>query len=356
MIRDLLYDVETEIMEDIIALLKSKEDLDIAAWKADRLAQYGKLTRQVEELVRRYTEAIRSGASEEIQQAAIDAIKKIEGTVKKLKSAGVELADVLPEDMDPGLKMIIETWASKASDQINLVMAGLLENAPRVYIDTINRVTLQVVTGAMSKDEAMARACGEWIENGIPAITDRKGREWTVESYADMVIRSNTTRVATDVQFQRTEEYGLDLIEVSSHAGARPLCAPYQGKIYSMSGKSKKYPAFSTTSYGEPAGLFGINCGHWMRPFIEGVSEKVFEPTKDEGKNERMYEESQKQRRLEREIRAAKRELDMAKKLGNDTLIANAKRKIQHRTDLMEQFIDETGRKRNYSRERVFGG
>ena len=45
MIKDLLYDVETEIMEDIIALLKSKEDLDIAAWKADRLAQYGRLTR-----------------------------------------------------------------------------------------------------------------------------------------------------------------------------------------------------------------------------------------------------------------------------------------------------------------------
>lgn len=354
MIKDLLYDVETEIMEDIIALLKSKEDLDIAAWKADRLAQYGKLTRQVEKIVERYTEAIRSGASEEIQQAAIDAIKKIEGTVKKLKSAGVELADVLPEDMDPGLKMIIETWASKASDQINLVMAGLLENAPRVYIDTINRVTLQVVTGAMSKDEAMARACGEWIENGIPAITDRKGREWTVESYADMVIRSNTTRVATDVQFQRTEEYGLDLIEVSSHAGARPLCAPYQGKIYSMSGKSKKYPAFSTTSYGEPAGLFGINCGHWMRPFVEGVSEKVFEPTGSKKENERMYEESQKQRYYERQIRKAKRELELSKELGDEKLIARASSKLRERQAAVREFVKETGRTRNYSRERVF--
>lgn len=354
MITELIYDVETEIMQDIIALLKGGGGLSSAEWKAERLAQYGKLTRKVEDLVKKYSDAILSGAGDEVEKSAIDAIKKIERTVEKLKGAGAEFPDVLPSDMDPGLKTIIETWASKAKDQINLVMAGLLENAPRVYIDTINRATLQVLTGSMSRDEAVARACSKWLEDGIPAIVDKKGREWTVESYSDMVIRSNTTRVAADVQFQRAEEYDIDLIEVSSHAGARPLCAPYQGKIYSMSGKSKKYPAFSTTSYGEPAGLFGINCGHWMRPFVEGVSEKVFEPTGSKKENERMYEESQKQRYYERQIRKAKRELELSKELGDEKLIARASSKLRERQAAVREFVKETGRTRNYSREKVF--
>jgi hypothetical protein len=172
-----------------------------------------------------------------------------------------------------------------------------------------------------------------------------------------MVIRTNTTRVASEVQFKRAEEYGADLIEVSAHAGARPLCAPYQGKIFSISGKSEKYPPLSSTSYGEPAGLFGINCGHMSYNFFPGISRQTYAPDETEEQKEenaRVYQESQKQRAIERSIRAAKREAQTLEALGDTKGVAEAKSKIRERQAVMREFIAETGRTRQRAREAIY--
>jgi hypothetical protein len=74
----------------------------------------------------------------------------------------------------------------------------------------------------------------------------------------------NTARAAV---WERSEQYGNDLYQVSSHAGARPLCYPWQGKVIAragphgstidLDGNVIEVYAQSETSYGQPAGLFG---------------------------------------------------------------------------------------------------
>mgnify|MGYP002859486560 CR=1 FL=1 len=54
-----------------------------------------------------------------------------------------------------------------------------------------------------------------------------------------IIIQRNTVKnSANAAQFATIEELGRDVVLVSSHIGARPLCYPYQGKFYSLSGKS----------------------------------------------------------------------------------------------------------------------
>lgn len=61
------------------------------------------------------------------------------------------------------------------------------------------------------------------------------------------------------------------MVEVTAHSGARPEHAEWQGKVYSRSGKSKKYPSLNDkTGYGTGPGLGGWNCRHSMFPFYEG--------------------------------------------------------------------------------------
>ena len=81
----------------------------------------------------------------------------------------------------------------------------------------------------------------------------------------------------------------------------------------------------SSTSYGEPAGLYGINCGH-VPPnvFIPGLG-KVRGEVPDEAENNARYAESQEQRGLERRIRYAKREVATLEAAGLDA--ADAKEK-----------------------------
>jgi len=350
---DLLYAVESEILADIARLLRSGA-IASADWKIEKMRKLGVLNEKAAAVLRKYRDAIQAGAMSEVEKAAMDALLTSEATFKRAKDAGATLLDALPLEADSGIKATIAAWQKNAVKQTNLAMATMLENSGPLYVQTINRVTAQVLSGAMSGHEALVRAVREWSDSGIPSIVDNAGRQWTTEAYANMVIRTNTRKVTTEVQMERAQEFGADLIEVSAHAGARPLCEPYQGKIFSLSGKSEKYPAFSSTSYGEPAGLFGINCGHVQYPFFEGISRQTYAPTKDKAENDEAYQESQKQRRFERSIRAAKRELAVMESLGEAKGIKEAKGLVQDRQAAMRAFIEETGRTRQRGREQIY--
>lgn len=80
-----------------------------------------------------------------------------------------------------------------------------------------------------------------------------------------------------------------------------------KGKIYSISGNYKKYPKLSTaTGYGTGAGLKGWNCRHDFYPFFEGISVPGARIISLQ-ENQKEYENSQRQRSMERGIRQSKR-------------------------------------------------
>lgn len=353
---DLIYSAESEILSEIARHLR-QGNIASAEWKIDCLRRLGALTKDVQTIIDHYREAIISGTLSEIEQAAMDQLIKGEGMYSRAREKGAQLLNPLPIDADATIKKTIAAWQATAKDQMNLAMATMLEKSGDLYVHTINRTTAQVLTGSMSGHEALVRTVREWAESGVPSIVDKAGRQWTTEAYANMVIRSNVRRVTTEVQMERAQEYGADLIEVSAHAGARPLCEPYQGRVYSLSGNSEKYPAFSTTSYGEPAGLFGINCGHVQYPFFEGISRQTYSPDdtpEKKAENDRIYQESQKQRAIERSIRAAKREVQVYEALGEEGAIRQAKALVRDRQTEMRDFIDDTGRTRQRGREQVY--
>lgn len=73
------------------------------------------------------------------------------------------------------------------------------------------------------------------------------------------------------------------MVEVTAHGGARPEHAEWQCKIYSRSGKSKKYPSLKEiTGYGTGPGLGGWNCRHSMFPYYEGTTRAYTEDELEE--------------------------------------------------------------------------
>ena len=133
-----------------------------------------------------------------------------------------------------------------------------------------------------------------------------------------------------------------DTVELSAHAGARPEHAEWQGKIYSRSGKSEKYPDFrSSTGYGTGAGLCGWNCRHSFGPCIEGsprvwTDEKLAELSAPkyeyQGEQFTEYEARQKEKYFDRQITRWRREAEAMKAAGQDPNEARAKVKAwEHR-------------------------
>jgi hypothetical protein len=119
-------------------------------------------------------------------------------------------------------------------------------------------------------------------------------------------------------------ELGHDLVFTSAHMGARPEHEVWQGKAFSLSGAKVKdgvyYPDFyQATGYGTVTGLLGVNCKHSWGPYIAGISQLPELPEKIHGMDSgELYDQTQKQRGYERDIRRLKKDIALGEKSGLD--------------------------------------
>jgi hypothetical protein len=347
--------IEEQILINIAKQLKEGKKLmedDIHSWQLKKMMELGTLTQQNIITIAKHAGMAVNEVSKMLEEAGYSAVDEIEGDLAEAVQMGVAIQPPAIAE-STAIAAVLTAYQRQARDVFNLVNTTMLQQAEQAYIDILNQTVGKVLTGVQTPQQALRETTARWAEHGIPALIDRKGRKWTTEAYVNTVMRSMSNRIANEMQDARMDDYDVDLIEVSSHLDARPKCAPYQGRIYSRSGRHPKYPPLSSTSYGDPAGLFGINCRHVKYPYIEGVSKQRFHPY-DLKEVSKAYKQSQKQRYLERQIRYAKRELKMMEALGDQEGIKAARAKVRERQANMRRFIEETGLKRNYEREQVY--
>ena len=160
-------------------------------------------------------------------------------------------------------------------------------------------------------------------------------------------------RDSCKAQEQNLDDFECNLVEVTSHLGARPEHALWQGKIYWRLYKYRNYSNFvEATHYGQGDGLGGWNCRHSFYPFFEGISEKTFEHYKTK-ENTQLYELQQQQRYNERKIREWKRRRDVKKAAGLDT--SKESQKLKYWNSRNNFLINSDARlKHNYGREKVY--
>lgn len=351
-------DLEIQLIQAVSRLLSRDPQLltseSIMQWQIEKLALMGSLTRETARIISNNTGISDDMIWELFQTLGLDAIEEEEHLLLEAYGQGLLALDEPPvfAAQDSIILQILESYQSQARNIFNLTNATLLSQTSQFYRDVIARTTADVLAGIETPRQALRSSLAQWSERGIPALVDRSGRRWGAQEYVTMVIRTTANNVVNEMQDARFDAWGVDLIEISSHLGARPLCAPYQGRIFSRSGQSGRYPAFSTTSYGHPAGLFGVNCGHRQYSYIPGFSRKTYQPY-PKRRNDEIYEQSQKQRSLERSIRRAKRRLGAMEAWGDETGINRAKTLLKRRQKAMRDFIDETGRTRRRDREQV---
>ena len=347
--------IEEQILRNVAKRLKRDRTLlegDIQSWQLDKLNELGSLTQQNIRTIAQHSGMAIDEVSRMLEEAGYEAVGSFD---KELEQAVRDGKVIQPPNVDesPALQRVFGGYLAQAKDTFNLVNTTLLDQSRQVYLHIVNQTVGKVLTGVSTSEQALRETARQWASKGVPALIDRAGRQWSTEAYVGMVTRTMSNSVANSMQDARLDDYEIDLIEVSSHAGARPLCAPYQGRIFSRSGNHPDYPALGSTSYGEPAGLFGINCGHVKYPYVPGVTKRTYKPY-NRKENDRIYEESQRQRALEREIRKAKREVAMMEEMGDEEGVREARAKVREKQANMRKFIKETGRTRRYEREKPY--
>ena len=219
---------------------------------------------------------------------------------------------------------------------------------------------LKVATGTFSYDQAVDDCVHRLAQSGLRSIDYASGRTYQLDTAARMSVRTGMSQLAGKIMEANIESTGQDLVITSQHMGSRPEHVPWQNKVFSYSGKSKKYPDFfKETGYGTAAGLKGVNCTHDFYPFWEGSSVipedlKEPEPVTINGKEYTYYEATQQQRKMERNIRATKREIEAQNAIGGST--TELRSKLRKQTAEYKSFSVDAGLKVRDNRLRVGKG
>lgn len=244
---------------------------------------------------------------------------------------------------------------------------GAPVSVDQAFNHSMDKAVMNVASGAFSSEQAVEQVVSELEKSGLRYVNYASGITRGIDVAAHLAVRTTLNQMAADISMSNAEQLGTDLVEVSSHGGARDgdghaNHAGWQGKVYSISGKahpkeSKRlgYKILSleaVTGYPhDPAGLCGYNCKHTFYPFIEGISdptpiEKDPEPVKVDGRIYTFYQATQHQRRLERELREFKRQY-----LGGQNMTAAITAKEQQ----YARFCEKAGLKQNLNRLYVKG-
>lgn len=195
---------------------------------------------------------------------------------------------------------------------------GLLRNltnsaaaaANRQLSDVLDLAYLEVASGAFTPQEACFKAVQKLGADGIKCVSYASGRTDQLDVAVRRAVVTGIGKTCSDMQLDLAHEMDCRLVEVSSHLGARPSHAEWQGQIYSLVKGHPKYPYFyDATGYGTGDGLCGWNCRHSFFPYFEGLSKPANAPNFSLSENEKVYKDTQKQRSYERAIRKSKREL-----------------------------------------------
>lgn len=361
---DLYTGLETDLIANIAEYLAAGNiDSPTTQWKIQMLAQLGSLDKANISTIAQYAGIAHDMLTEALESAALTAIGEIEPGFHKLVKDGIINGNGTEVPFEKTMARAFTTYQKQAKQSLNMVNTVMRYKAKSVaqkiindtaelsekqsFLNMLNKAAGKVITGAESRQAAMRQCIKEMSEKGIPAFVDKCGREWSPEAYINMDIRTTANNVAHQAQFDRMEDYGINLVEVSSHSGARPKCAKDQGKIFNRSGKGGytmdlhgkkvRYYAWSDSSYGEPDGLLGINCGHHIYPFIPGISYRTYFPY-DEEENSTQYKKVQGQRELERRVRKSKRECMILDSVGDTEGLKKAKETLKTRQQALRQY------------------
>ncbi len=232
----------------------------------------------------------------------------------------------------------------------------------------LDRAWLQVSSGAFDYQTSIRRAVNGLARN-MTGVTYPTGHRDTLEVAVRRAVLTGVNQTAGKLQIARMDEMDWAFVETSAHAGARPSHAKWQGRQYhrgrAVTYRGKYYPDFEkATGYGTGAGLCGWNCRHGFfaidpdldpRPAYteEELAALDAKDIEYRGKKYSRYQINQRQRALERHVRAAKKVWLAEDAAGLDST-QSAVRLRQARQDLA-QFVKDTGGRNDSSRTFVSG-
>lgn len=376
----------------IIALYQQLED-DILSAVIRRILKMG----YVSEASKHQLEVLQAAGLlyDDIVQLIADRTDACTAQVKALfEDAGVqtvaidnslhEAAGALPIDIrqDSSTRQVLEAGYKKTLGTMQNLVSTTATQTQTTFIQTCDRIYMQVSSGAFSYQEAIMNALRALADTGAEVVYPTKHKD-RMDVAVRRCVLTGVSQTAAAVSLRQAEDAGCYLMEITAHSGARPDHAKWQGQLVTITGKDAgkiidglRVFTLSEIGYGSGEGFKGWNCHHNWHAYYPGFStpnytqeelKKLDEPCISyNGKLYTEYEVSQMQRAQERRVRAWKRRCITAQESVNSATDEATRATAQAEFDRsarylktneakLKDFCRQTGQDRDRFREQVLG-
>ncbi len=193
----------------------------------------------------------------------------------------------------------------------------------------------QVTSGAVDYNTAIREATRNLAAKGVEFIDYESGVTTSLEAAVRRNIMGALGLMQEQISQYNHDQYGATGWEIDAHSNSAPDHEPIQGKQYT----DAEYEVLNNSLVRR---IGTLNCGHSAHPIVYGASIPQYTPEELEemrqknetginfrGKHYTGYEATQRQRRLERAIRAQKRKILIDKATGDSEKLETDQIKLQ---------------------------
>lgn len=225
-----------------------------------------------------------------------EARKELEAPETEAKHrAGHENAAVLTSTQTSVVQTLVQNLMGEITDAEMTVMGSLQSMiVGRIEPDVYRHTGLEIVAGMQATGKGFQAAVPQFVEQlrreGVTAFVDKAGRKWSLHTYCSMATRTTSRQAEVLAVLTADEEH--DLYKISSHGTTCAICAPFEGRVYSKSGKDPDFPPLAA-AFGkiDPNGANDLtntylnihpNCLHVLTPWTPaGKTEKQIQKIKE---------------------------------------------------------------------------
>ena len=331
---ELYRQLENFILKDITRRLLSAGEMTATAdrliWK---LKQMGESQSAIEQKLRKLTGLTQKELRSILQDAVLTSWEDDRATLGQL---GIELSNPLK---NAAVIRVMDAEFKKSLGELTNLTRTTMNQSQIDLINMLDEADLRVAAGVQSYSAAVCDILDRYARKGIE-VSYPTGTKRTLESAIRMVVVTSMNQTAAQITNQYIVEGGVEYVLVSAHPNARtgqkgqPAFSSHmdwQGLPYKIVGSEPGFPNLEEkTGYRiDPktgrgtvthiTALHGVNCRHGHRPWAKELKN----PWRDsegnllDGNGNRLddetvkknYQLSQKQRAMERSLRAWKRKL-----------------------------------------------
>ncbi|MCM1327303.1 MAG: phage minor capsid protein [Bacteroidales bacterium] len=325
---ELYRQLEDFILKDITRRLLSAGEMTATAdrliWK---LKQMGESQAEIEKKLQKLSGLTKKELRLLLQDAVLTSW---EDDIATLKQVGIELSNPLE---NAAVIRVMDAEYKKSLGELNNLTRTTMIQAGNDLINMLDEADLRVAAGVQSYSAAVCDILDRYAGRGA-YVDYPSGTRRTLESAVRLAVTTSMNQTAAQVTNQYVVEAKTNYVLMSAHLGARvaqkgqpPLAdhSGWQGRAFCIRGSEPGYPnLLESTGYDiDPEtgigtvvnllGAHGYGCRHshkvWDKRLRNPYVDENGEMKIDTEENRKRYELQQKQRAMERSIRATKRKL-----------------------------------------------